>query len=303
MRSRLADHIYKSESFDYGDSWSEPVATPLPNNNSGISAIKLKSGRIAIAYNPASAPEAVKNGSAWPGLRCPVAVALSEDGGNTFPMIRVMELGEGYIGDENKANNRQYEYPYLLQAKDGSLHLTFAYQTRRGVKWMTFSEEDVRAMGRTAAGVKGITLRDKDKIVGAAIINSEMNNDEMRILTITEEGYGNPDTDLMMNCRKVERKGVKVVLITDEFPGKDGKSQSLADTCEEATALASCGQGNATLKFPVMDRIIGTMEYIENQIGGWAGCVNEDGSFEAEIQIIIASTIANGFNKLAARGY
>lgn len=52
-----------------------------------------------------------------------------------------------------------------------------------------------------------------------------------------------------------------------------------------------------------MDRIIGTMEYIENQIGGWAGCVNEDGSFEAEIQIIIASTIANGFNKLAARGY
>ena len=27
---------------------------------------------------------------------------------------------------------------------------------------------------------------------------------------ITEEGYGNPDTDLMMNCRKVEKKGVKV---------------------------------------------------------------------------------------------
>ena len=54
-------------------------------------------------------------------------------------------------------------------------------------------------------------------------------------------------TDLMMNCRKVERKGTKVVLITDEFPGKDGKSQSLADTCDEATALASCGQGNMTL--------------------------------------------------------
>ena len=120
---------------------------------------------------------------------------------------------------------------------------------------------------------------------------------------ITEEGYGNPDTDLMMNCRKVEQKGVKVVLITDEFPGKDGKSQSLADTCEEATALASCGQGNATLQFPAMDKVIGTMEYIENQIGGWAGCVNPDGSFEAELQIIIASTIANGFNKLAARGY
>ena len=54
-----------------------------------------------------------------------------------------MELGEGYIGDENKANNRQYEYPYICQASDGRLHLAFAYQTRRGVKWMSFTEEDV----------------------------------------------------------------------------------------------------------------------------------------------------------------
>lgn len=120
---------------------------------------------------------------------------------------------------------------------------------------------------------------------------------------ITEEGYGNPDTDLMMNCRKVEQAGTKVALITDEFPGKDGKSASLADTCKEADCLSSCGQGNATLQFPAMDRIIGTQEFIESQIGGWAGCINEDGSFEAELQIIIASTIANGFNKLTARGY
>lgn len=143
MRSRLADNIYKSESFDYGDTWSEPIKTELPNNNSSISAIKLKSGRICIAYNHSSAPEAVKNGTAWPGLRCPVTVALSEDGGNTFPLIRSIEVGEGFIGEENKANNRQYEYPYIMQASDGMLHLIYAYQTRRGVKWATFSEEDV----------------------------------------------------------------------------------------------------------------------------------------------------------------
>ena len=97
--------------------------------------------------------------------------------------------------------------------------------------------------------------------------------------------------------------GLDGVLITDEFPGKDGKSQSLADVCEEADALASCGQGNATLQFPAMDKVIGTQDFIEMQIGGWDGCKNPDGSFEAELQIIIASTIANGFNKLAARGY
>ena len=54
-----------------------------------------------------------------------------------------------------------------------------------------FSEEDVRSMGRTAAGVKGITLRSKDFVVSAAIINPEADNiEDKTVLTITEEGYG-----------------------------------------------------------------------------------------------------------------
>lgn len=120
---------------------------------------------------------------------------------------------------------------------------------------------------------------------------------------ITEEGYGNPDTDLMMNCKKVTQKGVKVVLITDEFPGRDGKSQSLADAVEEADALVSCGNGNVIVEFPPMERLIGTLDYVESMIGGYEGSLRADGSIQAELQIIIASTIANGFNKLAARGY
>lgn len=153
MRSRSADFIYRSESFDYGDTWSKPVPTPLPNNNSSISAVKLKSGRVAIAYNPTCAPASKAGEAVWPGLRCPVAVALSEDGGLTFPLIRHMEPGEGYAGAENSTNNMQYEYPCLMQSADGMLHLAFAYQTRRGVKWMTFSEEDVIGKRREAVGV------------------------------------------------------------------------------------------------------------------------------------------------------
>lgn len=122
-------------------------------------------------------------------------------------------------------------------------------------------------------------------------------------ILVTEEGYGNPDTDLMMNCKKVQQAGVDVVLITDEFPGRDGKSLSLTDAVPEADALVSCGNGNIILNFPPMDRVIGMLDYIETQIGGYAGSLHEDGSIEAEIQIIIASTIANGYNKLAARGY
>ena len=153
LRSRFADNIYSSESFDYGDTWSEPVPTVLPNNNSSISALKLKSGRIAIAYNPTSTPVPTEGIAAWPGLRCPVAVALSEDGGKTWPMIRLMEHGEGFIGDENTTNNKQYEYPYLMQSKDGKLHLAFAYKNRIGIKYMSFTEEDVMGSKREIVGL------------------------------------------------------------------------------------------------------------------------------------------------------
>lgn len=153
MRSREADFIYRSESYDWGDTWSEPKPTVLPNNNSSISAIRTQSGRIAIAYNPTCVSEDMRSKCAWPGLRCPVAVALSEDGGLTFPMIRWMERGEGYIGDENKTNNKQYEYPYIMQSADGRLHLTYAAFTRKAVKYVSFTEADVMGAKRERYGV------------------------------------------------------------------------------------------------------------------------------------------------------
>ena len=153
MRSREADFIYRSESFDWGDTWSEPKPTPLPNNNSSISALRLQSGRVAIAYNPTCTPDPKPGKAAWPGLRCPVAVALSEDGGLTFPIVRWMERGEGYMGEENRTNNKQYEYPYLMQSRDGMLHLVYAAFTRLGVKYVRFSEQDVLGKKRERVGL------------------------------------------------------------------------------------------------------------------------------------------------------
>lgn len=153
MRNREAYRIHKSESFDYGDTWSEPIATVLPNNNSSISACKLQSGRIAIAYNPTNTPNPQKGKAAWPGLRCPVAVALSEDVGNTFPIIRYLERGEGFVGDENKTNNLQYEYPYLMQGKDSMIHLVYAAKTRKGIKYIRFNEQDILGTKRETIGL------------------------------------------------------------------------------------------------------------------------------------------------------
>lgn len=143
MRSRRADWIWRSESADDGDSWSVPVPTELPNNNSGICALRLASGRIAVAYNHSRAPESTGDTGAWPGLRCPVSLALSEDGCRTFPLVRHIERGQGFAGAENVSNNLQYEYPSLIQAPDGMLHLAYAFETRRGVKWVALSEGDV----------------------------------------------------------------------------------------------------------------------------------------------------------------
>lgn len=153
MRSRFADNVYISHSDDNGDTWTKPEPTVLPNNNSSISALKLQSGRIAIAYNPTHTPDPIYGKVAWPGLRCPVAVALSEDGGKTFPMIRYMERGEGFMGEENMTNNKQYEYPCLMQGKDGRLHLAYAYKNRIGVKYVSFTEADVMGEKRQRVGL------------------------------------------------------------------------------------------------------------------------------------------------------
>ena len=61
---------------------------------------------------------------------------------------------------------------------------------------------------------------------------------------ITEEGFGNPDTDLIMNCTKLEEKGIKTVIIADEYAGRDGMSQSLADASKSADAMVSVGNAN-----------------------------------------------------------
>lgn len=143
LRSRAADHIYRSESNDNGETWSVPVPTPLRNNNASISAIKLKSGALAIIYNDVSFNE---DGSrtVWPDQRCPVAMAISEDGGKTWPWRRIAEHGEGFIGPWNDVNNRRYEYPVMMQSKDGKIHAAYAWGRRVRIKYVCVDEAWIR---------------------------------------------------------------------------------------------------------------------------------------------------------------
>jgi glycine reductase len=117
---------------------------------------------------------------------------------------------------------------------------------------------------------------------------------------ISQEGFGNPDTDLIMNCKKIEEMGIKTVIVTDEYAGRDGKSQSLADANPLANAVVTGGNANEVIILPPMDRIIGTLDYTDKIAGGFAGSLRADGSIEAEIQIITGATNELGFNKMSA---
>ncbi|QOR34318.1 glycine/sarcosine/betaine reductase component B subunit [Clostridium sp. 'deep sea'] len=120
---------------------------------------------------------------------------------------------------------------------------------------------------------------------------------------ISEEGFGNPDADLIMNCTKVEKKGVKTVLVTDEYAGRDGASQSLADADKLADAVITAGNANEVVTLPPMKKLIGYAEPADTIAGGFDGSLKADGSITVEIQAITGATNELGFNKLTARGY
>ena len=122
-------------------------------------------------------------------------------------------------------------------------------------------------------------------------------------VVVSQEGFGNPDTDLVMNCRKIEAKGVKTVIITDEYAGRDGASQSLADADKAADAVVTGGNANEVIVLPKMDKVIGTLDYTDIIAGGYDGSLAKDGSITVEIQAITGATNELGFNKMSAKTY
>jgi len=143
FRSRFADCIYRSVSEDNGETWTPPVRTNLRNNNSSISAVKLQSGSIALIYNDVSFNSDVSR-TVWPNQRCPVTIALSEDGGETWPWRRIAENGEGFTGPWNDINNRRYEYPVIMQGADGKIHAAYSWGTRKRIKYVCVDEAWIR---------------------------------------------------------------------------------------------------------------------------------------------------------------
>jgi glycine reductase len=146
---------------------------------------------------------------------------------------------------------------------------------------------------------ENVTLADKQRSSTlAAELIASLSPDGV---IVSKEGFGNPDADLMMNCSKIEAHGIKTVLLTDEFAGQAGASQSLVDGHPKADAIVSTGNANEVVVLPPLEKVIGDDRVITELAGGSSKCRLPDGSIAIELQAIIGSTNQLGFERISSR--
>jgi len=99
----------------------------------------------------------------------------------------------------------------LLSARltDGNSEIVMAIRSGKAIR---FPESNVRAMGRTASGVKGVTMNENDEVIGMICIN----NQEEDVLVVSENGYGKRSSIEDYRITKRGGKGVKTINITEK---------------------------------------------------------------------------------------
>jgi DNA gyrase subunit A len=112
-----------------------------------------------------------------------------------------------------------------------------------------FPEDKVRAMGRTARGVRGVNLKDRDdKVVSAEVVNGDES-----ILIVCEKGFGK--RSLVEEFRETNRGGVGVrSIVTSDRNGPVLGAQVVTDQ-DSLLLITSSGQ---TVRIPIKDiRVMG----------------------------------------------
>ena len=152
FRRRQADFVYKTLSEDGGESWQEPTATNIPNNNSSIAAMRMKDGRIALVCNPVNAqmdssrrdslydelgiderPEAAGGCQPiWGVARAPLSLFFSTGDGEHFgdEIILWNSSGNCLTNNSEDGLNQELSYPTILQSDAGDLNIAFTLHRR-----------------------------------------------------------------------------------------------------------------------------------------------------------------------------
>ncbi|NOZ45624.1 MAG: DNA gyrase subunit A [Chlorobi bacterium] len=103
------------------------------------------------------------------------------------------------------------ENDHLLEAKltNGNHDILIAIRSGKAIR---FHESIVRAIGRTASGVKGISLKKTDKVIGMITIENESED----VLVVSEKGYGKRSSINDYRITNRGGKGVKTLNITEK---------------------------------------------------------------------------------------
>ncbi|MDD3128918.1 MAG: DNA gyrase C-terminal beta-propeller domain-containing protein [Candidatus Izemoplasmatales bacterium] len=102
-------------------------------------------------------------------------------------------------------------------------------------KAIRFHEDDVREMGRSAAGVRGIHLEETEHVVGVSTVTEDRN----QILAITKKGYGKRTEVDEYRLQKRGGKGVKTINVTS----KNGELAKLISVVGDEDLLAVTDKG------------------------------------------------------------
>ena len=118
----------------------------------------------------------------------------------------------------------------LVKARitDGSQIIFLATHLGQAIR---FDESDVRSMGRPAYGVRGITLKKGDFVVGVAVTPKEHEAGAYRILSVTENGFGKRTDVEEYRLQTRGGKGVKNMAVTPRI-GRVNTIQLVDDTSE-----------------------------------------------------------------------
>ena len=119
----------------------------------------------------------------------------------------------------------------------------------RDGKCVRFNEDDVRAIGRTGAGVRGINIGEEDEVVGMICVDtSREETRDKTILVVSENGYGKKSQ--LDDYRLTNRggKGVKTLNITE----KTGNLIALKDVTDE-NDLMIINKSGLTIRMAVSD--------------------------------------------------
>ena len=142
-----------------------------------------------------------------------------------------------------------HEGDRLLTASltNGKNHIIIAKSEGKAVH---FSEEDVRPMGRTAAGVRAVTLDSStDKVIGMVCITRE----DANLLVVSENGYGKRSSIDDYRVTKRGGKGVKTINITE----KTGKLVAIKEVADD-DELMIINRSGITIRIKVSElRIMG----------------------------------------------